>query len=170
MEGFEALHRLGDLLDEAVIKVRREIFYLWHAVDQHGDVLDMMVQKRRNKKAATRFLGKLVKQYGQPRGMITDKLRSNGAAKKEAMPDVDHRQHKGLNNRAETSHKPTRRRERVMQRFKSPHHAQRFCAAHDQINTLFRPCRRRLTRASYRHARSDAFDHWADFTKELTPA
>ena len=113
-------------LDEAVIKIRGEIFYLWRAVDQQGDVLDIMVQERRNKKAARRFLSKLVKQFGQPRVMITDKLRSYGAAKKEVMPDVEHRQHKGLNNRAETSHKPTRRRERVMQRFKSPHHAQRF--------------------------------------------
>ena len=102
--------------------------------------------------------------------MITDKLRSYGAAKKEVMSDAGHRQHKGLNNRAETSHKPTRRRERVMQRFKSPHHAQRFCAAHDQINTLFRPRRHRLSAQSYRHARTDAFDLWADFTDELTAA
>jgi putative transposase len=132
-------------LDELVIKINGETFYLWRAVDQYGDVLDVMVQKRRNRKAAKRFLNKLVKQYGQPRVMITDKLRSYGAAKKEVMPDVDHRQHKGLNNRVETSHKPTRRRERVMQRFKSPHHAQRFCAAHDQINTIFRPRRHLLS-------------------------
>ena len=78
-------------LDEVVIKISGEIFYLWRAVDQHGDVLDIMVQKRRNKRAAKRFLSKLVKQYGQPRVMITDKLRSYGAAKKEVMPNVDHR-------------------------------------------------------------------------------
>ena len=78
-------------LDEAVIKINGETFYLWRAVDQYGDVLDIMVQKRRNKKAAKRFLKKLVKQYGQPRVMITDKLRSYGAAKKEVMPDADHR-------------------------------------------------------------------------------
>ena len=95
-------------LDEVVIKIKGETFYLWRAVDQYGDVLDIMVQKRRNRKAAKRFLKKLVKRYGQPRVMITDKLRSYGAAKQEVMPDVDHRQHKGLNNRAETSHKPTR--------------------------------------------------------------
>ena len=136
--------RPGDkwFLDEVVIKIKGEIFYLWRAVDQHGDVLDVLVQKRRNKRAA----------------------------KKEVMPDVDHRQHKGLNNRAEASHKPTRRRERVMQRFKSPHHAQRFCSAHDQINTLFRPHRHRLSARSYRHARNDAFALWNDFTNELIAA
>ena len=158
-------------LDEVVIRIKGEIFYLWRAVDQHGDVLDVLVQKRRNKRAAKRFLTKLVKVYGcDPRVMITDKLRSYGAAKKEVMPDVDHRQHKGLNNRAEASHKPTRRRERVMQRFKSPHHAQRFCAAHDQISTLFRPHRHRLSARSYRHARNDAFALWDDFTNELIAA
>ncbi|MBC6445519.1 MAG: IS6 family transposase [Alphaproteobacteria bacterium GM202ARS2] len=157
-------------LDEVVIKIKGETFYLWRAVDQHGDVLEIMVQRRRNKKAAKRFLKKLFKQYGQPRGMITDKLRSYGAAKKEVMPDVDHRQHKGLNNRAKMSHKPTRRRERVMQRFKSPHHAQRFCAAHNQINTIVPPRRHLLSANSYRHARNDAFDLWNDFAKELCVA
>jgi len=102
--------------------------------------------------------------------MVTDKLRSCGAAAKDVMPDVDHRQHKGLNNRAEASHKATRRRERVMQRFKPPHHAQRFCAAHDQINTLFHPHRHRLSKARYRHARHGAFDFWEIFSEELTAA
>ena len=157
-------------LDEVLIKINGEVFYLWRAVVQHGGVLDIMVQKRRDKKAAKRFLAELVKQYGLPRVMITDKLRSYGAAKKEVMPNAGHRQHKGLNNRAETSHKPARRRERVLQHFKSPYHAQRFCAAHDQINTLFRPRRHRLSRASYRHARNDAFDLWADFTNEFAAA
>ena len=111
---------------------------------------------------------KLIKQYGQPRVMITDKLRSYGAAKREVMPDADHRQHKGLNNRVETSHKPTTRRERVTQRFKSPHHAQRFCAAYDQINILFRPRHHLLSANSCRHARNDAFDLWNDFAIELS--
>ncbi len=165
--------RPGDkwYLDEVVIKINGEIFYLWRAVDQHGDVLDILVQKRRNKRAAKRFLEKLVKAYGcDPRVIITDKLRSYGAAAKDVMPGVDHRQHKGLNNRAEASHKATRRRERVMQRFKSQHHALRFCAAHDQINTLFRPHRHRLSKASYRHARHDAFDLWETFSEELKTA
>ena len=154
-----------------LIKINGEIFYLWRAVDQQGDVLDILVQKRRNKPAAKRFLEKLVKVYGcDPRVMITDKLRSYGAAAKDVMPDVDHRQHKSLNNRAGASHKATRRRERVMQRFKSPHHAQRFCASHDQINTLFRPHRHRLPKASYRHARHDAFDLWETFSEELMVA
>ena len=157
-------------LDEAVITIKGGIFCLWRAADHYGDVLGIMVQKRRNKKAAKHFLKKLVKRYGQPRMMITEKLRSCGAAKKEVMPDVDHRQHKGLNSRAETSHKPARRRERVMQRFKPPHHAQRFCAAHDQINILFRPRRHRLSAVSYRHARTDAFDLWNNFAKQFSPA
>ena len=128
-------------LDEVVIKIDGEIFYLWRAVDQHGDVLDILVRKRRSKKAARRFLIKLAEHCGQPRV---------------------------LNNRAEMSHKPTQRRERVMQRFQSPHHAQRFCASHDQINTLFRPRRHRLSRAGFRHARNDAFDLWAGFTSDFT--
>src|SRR3954463_1299774 len=111
--------------------------YLWRAVDQHGVVLDVLVQSQRDKKAAKRLLRKLLKrQCRAPRVMITDKLGSYGAAKKEITPGVEHRQHKGLNNRAEHSHQPTRRRERQMKRFKSAGQAQRFLSAHDQINNL----------------------------------
>jgi hypothetical protein len=101
-------------------------------------VLDILVQSRRDKHAAKRLLRKLLKkQMRSPRLLITDKLRSYGAAKREIMPGVEHRQHKGLNNRAENSHQPTRRRERQMKRFKSARQAQRFLAAHAQINNLF---------------------------------
>src|SRR4029450_9139704 len=111
--------------------------YLWRAVDQDGVVLDVLVQRRRDKKAAERLLRKLLKrQCRAPRVMITDKLGSYGAAKKELMPGVEHRGHKGLNNRAENSHQPTRRRERQMKRFKSAGQAQRFLSAHDQIGNL----------------------------------
>ena len=90
-------------------------------------VLDVLVQSRRDKHAAKRLLRKLLKkQRRSPRLLITDKLRSYGAAKREIMPGVEHRQHKGLNNRAENSHQPTRRRERQMKRFKSVGQAQRF--------------------------------------------
>src|SRR4051794_16568944 len=99
-----------------------------------------------------------------PRVMITDKLASYGAAKREIMPGIEHRQHKGLNNRAENSHQPARRRERQMKRFKSPRQAQRFLAAHDQINNLFHLRRDHLTADQYRAARTQAFQTWAEVT------
>src|SRR3954465_4540545 len=102
-------------LDEVAIKIAGKKHWLWRAVDQTGIVLDVLVQSRRDKRAAKRLLRKLLKrQCRAPRVMITDKLASYGAAKKEVMPGVEHRQHKGLNNRAENSHQPTRRRERQM--------------------------------------------------------
>ena len=109
------------------------------AVDQDGNVLDILVQSRRNKKAAKRFFRKLLKglQY-VPRVLITDKLKSYSAAKAEIMPGVEHHQHKGENNRAENSHQPTRLRERVMRRFKSVSHAQRFLASFSQVSSHFR--------------------------------
>ena len=99
---------------------------------------------------------------------ITDKLRSYGAAKASLTPGIAHRQHKGLNNRAEASHRHTRRREKVMGRFKSPGQAQRFLSAHNQTACLFRPKRHRLSANSYRHARADAFEIWTDYAQELT--
>jgi putative transposase len=100
-------------------------------VDQHGNVLDILVQSRRDKKAAKRFFRKLLKELQYvPRVIITDKLRSYGAAKREILPGVEHRQHKGLNNRAENSHQPTRLREKKRRRFKSTKQAQRFLSAH----------------------------------------
>src|SRR6201993_666761 len=109
--------RRGDKwhLDEVAVTIAGKKHWLWRAVDQEGFVLDVLVQSRRDKKAAKRLLRKLLKkQLRAPRVLITDKLRSYGAAKREIMPGVEHRQHKGLNNRAENSHQPTRRRERIM--------------------------------------------------------
>src|SRR3954454_18966943 len=118
---------------------------------QGGAVLDVLVQSRRHKKAAKRLLRKLLKrQCRAPRVMITDKLKSYQAAKREIMPGVEHRQHKGLNNRAENSHQPTRRRERQMKRFKSARHAQRFLSPHDQINNLFLLPRHLMPATDYR--------------------
>ena len=94
--------------------------------------------------------------------MVTDKLPSYGAAKRELMPSVEHRRHRGLNNRAENSHQPTRRRERQMKRFKSPRQAQRFLSAHDQIGNLFHLRRDHLSAAEYRAARARAFETWAE--------
>jgi putative transposase len=122
-----------------VISIAGQKHWLWRAVDQHGIVLDILVQSRRNAKAAKRLLRKLLKKQGiAPRVMITDKLASYGEAKREIMPGVEHRQHRGLNNRAENSHQPTRRRERIMKRFKSAGQAQRFLSVHDQVGNLFR--------------------------------
>jgi len=126
------LPRAGDKwhLDEVAIKIAGVQHWLWRAVDQSGMVLDVLVQSRRDKRAAERLLRKLLKrQCRAPRVMVTDKLPSYGAAKKDLMPGVEHRRHKGLNDRAENSHQPTRRRERQMQRFKSAGQAQRFLAA-----------------------------------------
>ena len=116
------LPRIGDKwhLDEVVLKIAGVKHWLWRAVDQTGIMLDVLVQRRRDKQAAKRLLRKLLKkQMRPPRVMITDKLASYGAARREVMPGIEHRQHKGLNNRAENSHQPTRRRERQMKQFKS---------------------------------------------------
>jgi len=96
--------------------------------------------------------------------MVTDKLASYGAARREVMPSVEHRKHKGLNNRAENSHQPTRRRERQMKRFKSARQAQRFLSAHDGISNLFHLCRHRVPATQYRAARTEAFKVWAETT------
>jgi len=113
-------------LDEVVIRIKGKTHWLWRAVDAKGDVLDILVQSRRNKAAAKRFLLRLLKRWSAPRVMVTDKLRSYGAAKMEIVQGLEHRQHKGLNNRSEASHRHTRRREKTMGRFKPPRQVQRF--------------------------------------------
>ena len=142
---------ISGTLDEVFITINKERHYLWRAVDQDGNVLDILVQSRRNKQAAKKFFRKLLKgcQY-VPRVIITDKLKSYGAAKREILPGVEHRQHRYLNNRAENSHQPTRQRERRMQGFKSPGHAQRFLSAYGPIAQHFRPRRHRFSAPAYR--------------------
>jgi putative transposase len=137
--------------------------YLWRAVDQDGNVLDILVQSRRNTKAAKRFFRKLLKglQY-VPRVIITDKLKSYAAAKREILPGVEHRQSRYLNNRAEVSHQPTRRRERQMQRFKSARQAQRFLSNHSRIHNHFQLHRHRRSAVEYRTVRDEAFRTWRD--------
>src|SRR5258708_12380412 len=125
-------------LDEVVVKIASRKHWLWRAVDQTGVVLDVLVQRRRDKQAAKRLLRKLLKRQARPpRVMITDKLASYGAARGEGMPSVEHRKHKGLNNPAENSPQPTRRRERQMKRFKSATHTQPFLSPHHQTNNPF---------------------------------
>src|SRR5215212_11931268 len=129
------------------------------------DSQQTLVQSRRNKAAAERLLRKLLKkQMRPPRVMITDKLASYAAAKRKILPGVEHRQHKVLNNRAENSHQPTRRRERQMKRFKSPRQAQLFLSAHDQVNKLVHLRRDHLSASEYRAARARAFETWADIS------
>jgi putative transposase len=157
-------------LDEVAISIAGRKHWLWRAVDQHGVVLEILVQSRRKAKAAKRLLRKLLKKQGiAPRVMITDKLPSYGAAKREIMPSVEHRQHKGLNNRAENSHQPTRQRERIMKRFKSAGQAQRFLSVHDQVANLFRrPAN--TNAADHRQAHAQAFQVWADVTGTASAA
>ena len=155
-------------LDEVVIPINGQKYWLWRAVDANGDTLDILVQKHRNAKAARRFLQRLIEVFGDPRVLVTDKMRSYIKPIKSLAPNADHRAHKGLNNRAEGSNRPTRKRERIMGRFKSPRQAQRFLSAHDQINTIFRPRRYQMTANHYRHARSDAHDLWNGYALEMT--
>jgi putative transposase len=167
------LPRTGDKwhLDEIAVRIAGVTHWLWRAVDQTGMVLDTLVQRRRDKPAAKRLLRKLLKkQMRAPRVMVTDKLASYGAAKGEVMPSVEHRRHKGLNNRAENSHQPTRRRERQMKRFKSPGQAQRFLSAHDQISNLFQLRRDHVTAVQYRGARTRAFELWAEVSGAMAAA
>jgi putative transposase len=159
--------RAGDTwhLDEVFLTIHGERQYLWRAVDQDGHVLDILVQSRRNKQAAKKFFRKLLKGLRYvPRVIITDKLKSYGAAKQEMLPGVEHRQHRYLNNRAENSHQPTRQRERTMRRFKSAGQAQRFLSAHGPILSHFRPGRSRLRTRDYRLEMAYRRQVWREIT------
>jgi putative transposase len=129
-------------LDEVFLKINGQTYYLWRAVDQEGNVLDVLVQSRRTAAAAKRLMRTVMETMQcVPRVLITDKLKSYGVAHRELIPRVEHRQSRSLNNRAENSHQPTRQRERAMQHFKSPGSAQRFLSAFSLISPHFRPRR-----------------------------
>ncbi|MCX2699466.1 DDE-type integrase/transposase/recombinase, partial [Ochrobactrum chromiisoli] len=146
---------------EVVVKCAGEKFWLWRAVDQHGSVLEEILQKRRDKRAAKRLLVALMKRYGfAPKRIITDKLRSYGAAKAEVAPGLDHWSHKGLNNRAENSHLPFRKRERTMQGHRSPGALQRFVSMHSATRNCFSVPSRRRAAHTIRYHRLEAFDAW----------
>jgi putative transposase len=165
--------RSGDKwhLDEVFLTIQGERHYLWRAVDQDGQVLDTLVQRRRDKHAAKKFFRKLLKGLTYaPRVLITDKLKSYGAAKRDLLPSIEHRQHRYLNNRAENSHQPTRQRERRMQGFKSPGHAQRFLAAYGSIAQHFRPRRHRFPAPAYRQEMRHRFATWRDIAGLPTAA
>lgn len=139
--------------------------YLWRAVDAKGNVLDVLLQNRRDEAAARRFFRKLLKKTRSvPRVIVTDKLRSYGAAHREVMPSVEHRSHKGLNNRAENSHQPTRQRERAMKGFRSVGGAQRFLAALSGISPHFRPHRHLMTAPGHRTEMIIRFAIWDQIT------
>ncbi|KVP67113.1 transposase, partial [Burkholderia ubonensis] len=147
-------------LDEVVVTIKGSKHWRWRAVDQHGAVLEVLVQRRRDQAAAKRLMRKLLKRHGRPRVIVTDKLRSYAAANTELGLSVEHRQHKGLNNRAENSHQPTRVREKVMRRFKSARQLQRFASVHGQVSNLFMGCRFHRNAQHKREARAQALAAW----------
>ncbi|WP_326763248.1 IS6 family transposase (plasmid) [Streptomyces sp. NBC_01591] len=152
-------------LDEVFLRINGELKYLWRAVDADGNVLDILVQNRRDTAAARRFFRKLLKKTcSVPRVVVTDKLRSYGAAHREVMPSVEHRSHKGLNNRAENSHQPTRQRERAMKGFRSTGGAQRFLSAFSGISPHFRPRRHLMTATEYHTETTTRFAIWDEIT------
>ncbi len=159
--------RLGDTwhLDELFVNIRGQRHYLWRAVDQDGDVIDILLQPRRDRRAAERFFRMLLKgQGGVPRRMVTDKLSSYVAAHRTIMPSVVHDTKQYANNRAEVSHEPTRQRERGMRRFKSTAQAQRFLSVHGITQNLFRVGRHLLRAANHRMLRARAFVVWTAVT------
>jgi putative transposase len=152
-------------LDEVFVKINGATHYLWRAVDQHGDVVDILVQSRRNALAAKRFFRKLLKGLRYvPRVIVTDKLASYQVAHREVLPSVTHRRSKYLNNRAENSHQPTRIRERVMKRFASPGQAQRFLFAFSHIRQHFVPRRHLMSAPQWRTQMTNRFAVWDDIT------
>jgi len=153
-------------LDEVFLKINGKLTYLWRAVDQHGNVLDILVTSKRDKHAAQRFFRKLLKGCRYvPRVIITNKWASYGTAKREILPGVEHRQHKRLNNRAENSHQPTRQKERQMRRFKSAGHAQRFLAALEPIHGHLRLSRHKRSAAEYHTQWQERFERWPEVTE-----
>ena len=158
---------LGDtwFLDEVFVTINCERQYLWRAVDQDGDVIDILVQSRRNRRAAERFFRKLLKgQDRVPFRLVTDRLKSYGAALRTIMPSVNHDTGRYGNNRAEVSQQPTRKRERQMRRFKSARQAQLFLSVHGVVLNLFRLGRHRLKSVHHRMLRTRSFSIWEAVT------
>jgi putative transposase len=152
-------------LDEMHLRIGGRTWYLWRAVDADGMVLDIVLQARRNQDAAEVLLGRLVEgQPTAPRVLITDKLASYVPAIKKVFPQAEHRAHKGLNNRAENSHQPTRQREHARRRFRSPAHAQRFLEPFGVIRQHFCPGRHLLPAVSYRAILEERFARWDELT------
>jgi len=148
-------------IDEVFVKIDGRQHYLWRAVDQDGEIVDVFLQRRRDGKAAKRFFKRLLKVHRmEPRKIVTDKLRSYGVAHRELIPDTIHDTSQYANNRAELSHQPTRVRERVMRRFKSMQQAQRFLTVHAAVYNLFNLGRHLVSAKNYRFFRLRAFASW----------
>ena len=148
-------------IDEVFVKIGGKQHYLWRAVDQDGEVIDVFLQKRRDGAAAKRFFKRLLRKHqGEPRKIVTDKLRSYGVAHRELIPDAIHDTSRYANNRAELSHQPTRVRERGMRRFKSVVQAQRFLGVHAAVYNLFNLGRHLISASHYRLIRLRAFASW----------
>ena len=148
-------------IDEVFVKINGKQHYLWRAVDQDGEVVDVYLQTKRDAATAKRFFKRLIrKSKGEPRKIVTDKLRSYGVAHREIMPEAIHVTDQYANNRAEQSHQPTRTRERGMRRFRSMKQAQRFLDVHAVVYNLFNLGRHLTTAQNYRNLRIGAFDVW----------
>ena len=149
-------------IDEVFVKIRGVQHYLWRAVDQDGEVVDVFLQHRRDGNAAKRLFKRLLKTHNrEPRKIVTDKLKSYGVAHRELMSDAVHDTSQYSNNRAELSHQPTRVRERGMRRFKSMKQAQRFLSVHAAVHNLFNLGRHLVSAKNYRYFRSRAFSSWS---------
>jgi len=150
-------------LDEMAVLIAGRRFWLWQAVDDEGEVLDLLVQRRRDKTAAVKLTRKLLKKHGfAPDVLVTDQLRSYAAAKSELRLTAPHEQGLRRNNRAENSHLPVRRRERKMQRFKSPGSAQRFLSVHAAVQNAFNVQRDLTSAQSHRVLRAAAMSTWRE--------
>jgi len=147
-------------LDEVFVKINGGTHYLWRAVDHEGEVLESFVTKRRDRKAALRFLKKLMKQYGAPKMIVTDRLRSYRAAMSELGNATKQNTGRWLNNRAENSHLPFRRRERAMQRFRTTRSLQKFTSIHSSVTNHFNLQRHLITRDDYKTKRKAALIEW----------
>ena len=148
-------------IDEVFVKIQGRQYYLWRGVDQDGEVVDVFLQIRRDARAAKRFFRRLLKKHGgEPRMIVTDKLRSYGVAHRELIADSIHDTSQYANNRAELSHEPIRVRERGMRQFKSMQQAQRFLGVHAAISNLFNLGRHLVSAENYRYFRLRAFASW----------
>ena len=147
-------------LDEVFVKINGETHYLWRAVDHEGEVLESFVTKRRDRKAALRFLKKMMKQYGVPKMIVTDRLRSYRAAMSELGNATKQNTGRWLNNRAENSHLPFRRRERAMQRFRTTRSLQKFTSIHSSVENHFNQQRHLISRDDYKTKREAALNEW----------
>ena len=147
-------------LDEVFVKINGKLRYLWRAVDHEGEVLETVVTAKRDKAAPLKFLKRIMKKYGQPRRVATDGLCSYPAAMKEIGNANRHEVGHRLNNRAENSHQPFRRRERAMQRFRSAKTLQKFSSVHAQVHNHFNQERHLISREVYKQKRSAAWAEW----------